>query len=70
MDKYSESFKPLRIKKHSTFNGWIDKRDLAKILVRPDGKFFIDDRHLTIYDKHWYDKKCVLVKIELLGMVR
>ena len=50
------------------FVGWIDVRDLKKVKKskKDKNKFLFPSRHLTIYDKHWYDGYCRKVKIKVL----
>ncbi len=50
-----------------SFVGYIDIRDLKKIKRKGKHGFFHPQRHLTLYDKHWYDNKCALVKVSILN---
>jgi len=69
MVKYKQTFKRLKIKEGSTFKGWIDRRDLKRTKVRKDGVAFIPERFWTVYDKPWYDGKCVQVEVKMLRKV-
>jgi len=68
--KQESKWKQLSTKRGTTFKGWIDVRDLKRTKVRENGTAFIPERSWVVYDKHWYDGKCVQVEIKILGRKR
>ena len=52
------------------FLGWIDVRDLEKVKVGKKFKASMPNRRLLIYDKHWYDEKCVQVLVTVSKKVK
>ena len=57
--------------KYQDFYGWIDVRDLKnEIKLKEDGNFYKRNRHLIVWDKHWYDGKLRKIKITVLDEIK
>ena len=48
------------------FVGWIDERELKKVKKsKTSSGYIFPARSLTIYDKHWYDGRCIKVEVKV-----